>query len=763
MNHLNLSLMLKPSSLHNMELTETVDIHVLDKLINSNLLQTTSWTIGDYEFENEKEQLKMYRRLIRDGGCKVTYHIGKTGIGRVYPHKSLSLGSIRRAIRHTLAHDKYADIDMENCHPQLLKQICEANNIRCRFLAEYVESREEKLKEVMDTYHVSRDEAKNLFIILAYFGSFDSWASKIATPLPPTEFIEYYCAELRTIGNKIAEANPELVHILEKEKKTNERKKNKKNDIGSVTSYYLQSKEREILELLVAYLKTRQIITNNCVLCFDGLMIPKESYTDQLLIDLQEHVLKTTGFRVRFTQKEMKEHLLHVLDESVNKQSFLYMKSEFEKTHCKIINKGLYLKTANNTVEMFSKRQIRENYEHMSCENEKDPMKKDSFIDKWTTCDDDILAYEDMGCYPAPLVCPDNHYNTWTPFEVATHNTLYEKNQEGLEFILNHMKILCGNDQMITDTLIKWTAQMFQYPACKTWCPVLISKPGTGKTSFCRILANMMGTKKYFETTNPSRDVWGQFNSCMVGAFLVNLNEISKKDSTDSDGVFKGLITDTPFTVNQKGKDAIPINSYHRFIITTNKEDPIKVLEDDRRFFIVRCSDQLIGNKDYFKQLNQYIEDMNVIRTFYDYLMAIPIPAQFGKEAPPRTEYQKTLSKLERSPIDEFLEHLASIETGKVELLPKELYEFFKVWATENNVKYDTTPVKLGVRLSLMNIPGIEKGKHTRNGDYRVLDTEKLRRHYKVDGFIDDEEPTPTNFTTSKKKTSKQHNLDAGL
>jgi hypothetical protein len=38
----------------------------------------------------------------------------------------------------------------------------------------------------------------------------------------------------------------------------------------------------------------------------------------------------------------------------------------------------------------------------------------------------------------------------------------------------------------------------------------------------------MLGKNKVFETTDPSREVWGQFNGLMSDCFLVNLNELSK-------------------------------------------------------------------------------------------------------------------------------------------------------------------------------------------------------------------------------------------
>ena len=133
----------KVSILESNDFIELIDITILNKLINSTLLQTVEWTAGSITFENEKHQLLMLKKQVKNNKLTVKYRRPKYQLGRVYPAKSLSLCSVRREIRHTLAHDKYVDIDIANCHPELLKQVCDHNKIKTRYLKQYVENREE--------------------------------------------------------------------------------------------------------------------------------------------------------------------------------------------------------------------------------------------------------------------------------------------------------------------------------------------------------------------------------------------------------------------------------------------------------------------------------------------------------------------------------------------------------------------------------------------------------------------------------------------
>ena len=278
------------------------------------------------------------------------------------------------------------------------------------------------------------------------------------------------------------------------------------------------------------------------------------------------------------------------------------------------------------------------------------------FIDKWIRFNDKINKRDDMDIYPPPLVCPENVYNLWQPFDIELFTDPYEKNQEGLDFILNHIRILGGNDDVVYSYIVKWIAQMIQYPAVKTVVLVFISKQGAGKGILLKLFRLMLGVCKVFETTSPSRDVWGDFNGMMGNSFLVNLNKMSKKKMGDCEGRFKALATDPTLTINNKGVNQFKVQSHHRFIITTNNLNPIKTTDDDRRTIIIRSSDEKIGDKEYFNKINEYLDNINDVRTCYDYFKNISGMKNFGSLPKPQTEYQNNLKQLSRSPVEMWLE-----------------------------------------------------------------------------------------------------------
>lgn len=138
-NYKKLELEPRVSKLDNIILNEPIDINILHKLINSDLLQIVNNPMSQIYYENEKEQLIKYNDLINNGIANISYQQTKNiKLGRVLPIKGLGLFSFRRAIRHTLSVNMFEDVDIINCHFVILLQICEYNNISSKYIKEYV-------------------------------------------------------------------------------------------------------------------------------------------------------------------------------------------------------------------------------------------------------------------------------------------------------------------------------------------------------------------------------------------------------------------------------------------------------------------------------------------------------------------------------------------------------------------------------------------------------------------------------------------------
>ena len=344
--------------------------------------------------------------------------------------------------------------------------------------------------------------------------------------------------------------------------------------------------------------------------------------------------------------------------------------------------------------------------------------------------DEHIRAYDRVGVYPPPLECPENVLNTWLPFQMELVEE-YEEKPEELEIVLNHMRVLCNNDEEVFYYFCKWIGQMIEYPAIKTNMPVFISEEGAGKGTFTTLMAGMLGEYKLHETTEPSRDCWGSFNETMNTTFFVILNELDKKETMGAEGKIKGLITDGRLTINGKGKGQYPITSYHRWMTNTNVSDGgIKTHENDRRKWVVRCSDEKIGDLEYFRKLNKVVRDPDVLKTCFEYFRNLPDLDMFHYIQKPKTEYHEEICELHEDRLETFIKYEAKRRDGIESFYGKEIFQQFESWKIETKTKYEIDFQRSLYKMKVKKYMTIFDKKNKTN--IYMIDWDGVRSKYKL-------------------------------
>jgi len=703
------------------KMNEYVDIELLNGFIEDKMGIVLD---EKPELEQINEYRKRYNKLNKS--IIVSYKLPNHKWGRILPNHHLSLSVMHRPTRHAFC-DEYIDFDMVNCQTCIIVELCKKNGINKKTLIKYSENTNEFRRQVMDKYSVNKDIAKKLFISILNGGSYNNWIKN-------NNLQEDYFAEIQDLQNEMKDII-EMVYLANQHIKKDVLKFDKDKWVNEyeskcgVMALWYQTIERLVQETAISSLNIK---IEDIVPCQDGFMILKNKFNPDIIGNIEKHVFDTLGLSLKWivkpfdeaiTIRRIKCHKDMVLEAKIaekekrldenykldkkNKELFMMESEKLEKHHCLIKDKSVYIYNYNNENEIRSEAQLRASYKHIQVgiTNMGFPI---GFIDKWITCNNDIRCYQHIGIYPK--ICPHDTYNLWSPFAMELVTKWIDTN---IEFILNHIKILCNNEQEVYEYFLKWIGQMIQYPERKSICPVLISKEGAGKGTLMKILRMVLGNKKVFETSEPTRDVWGQFNGRMSDAFLVNLNELSKRDIIDSYQKFKHLVTDDVISINNKGVNQIEVISYHRFIVTTNSEDPVPTSGTDRRTDIIRSSDELIGNKQYFNDINAKIT-IDECKYFFEYLKKIPDLDKFDNLVMPITEYHKELQEQNVSPIERWVDDLIMSRIGLDETdiykTTSECYEDFKKWCLVNFPKYEISSIqKFSCMLNNMKINGISK------------------------------------------------------
>jgi hypothetical protein len=106
----------------------------------------------------------------------------------------------------------------------------------------------------------------------------------------------------------------------------------------------------------------------------------------------------------------------------------------------------------------------------------------------------------------------------------------------------------------------------------------------------------------------------------MKDVFFVRIQEASKAQLTGYVGKLRGKVTDNPIRVRDLYCAAANVKNYSRFFLDTNFVDSIPDEHGERRFFIVKCSEAMIGNHEHFDKLRDTISDERVVYAFFDFL-----------------------------------------------------------------------------------------------------------------------------------------------
>ena len=170
------------------------------------------------------------------------------------------------------------------------------------------------------------------------------------------------------------------------------------------------------------------------------------------------------------------------------------------------------------------------------------------------------------------------------------------------------------------------------------------------------------------------------------------------------------MITCDEFQLESKGVNAYTMTCCARFIFTTNNENCLRVNPDSRRYVVVEASSELKGNTEYFRALSRIIDDHASCYAFFRYLLARDISAIDWINHRPVTECLLQAIAMNMPYEHQFFKDLVlrlyraenlrtRLDAPVLKRTSEELFDAFSAWLLENNVRYETTRVRFGMRV----------------------------------------------------------------
>jgi hypothetical protein len=590
---------------------------------------------------------KEYLDRLDNNNEKTTFYKQKNLQGRFFALKGLSLQSMPREVRHTIAAEYYWDLDFQNCHPQLLFQYCQKNNIECVQLKYYIANRETCINELIKL-NAEMDKTKAKQVILAIMNGGEKDYKSV---VKKSTWLKLYYCEIKEILATISQLNKPAFELR---KKANIANKKDYNHEGSYVNTILCGLENEAVQYLDKYLTSKGFIVD--VLVFDGLMVRKQdglSITTSLLDESSQFIYSRIGYKLTIVEKEMNEGFN--IDKSLLITKYETWKTQFELTNCKIKNLTCYLE-----IDIIDKKPIFRSQSELL-----EVYKNCEYIQDWIN-DKNIKTYRKLDFLPPPLLQPIDVYNVFSGFEVQSiNNIIYD--ETSIQPILKHISYLVNHEPANINYILNWLANIFQTPGKLTNTAIIIkSNEGVGKNILFNFLKSIIGEEYCIGTADPERDCFGNFNNLLMNKILINLNETKQEDTGKYIELIKSYITENKLQLKLKNKDSLTVNNFIRWIFFTNRELPIKLPKGQRRFWGVESDSSMANNKEYMTNLVTSCESNIAKFSFYTYLMNRDISQFDFINDRPHTNFTAQMESAGSDKIQEFLQHLKESQSDVI-------------------------------------------------------------------------------------------------
>jgi hypothetical protein len=617
---------------------------------------------------------------------KYRYSNGKNG--RIFVN-GFGVQSLQGNLRKFLTGDYLLDIDIKNCHP----------NILYKLVLEYNQNHEHQLEYyLLEKYCKQRNDVldKEGFDKTQMLVCLNS--DKISTNLRDKTGFYTKNKFLIDFHKEKMEIFKCLIRYTDYIKTYEIKSDNEINPISSKINKLFCIKENEIIQSVMK--------SDICVPMFDGFMFirkDKEKY---------DYLLEEDGI----IQWDYKENISDIEMTDFNEfdsQDYYTLKEWFEKTHCLIKAKPIVFleKQKDNEGKLINKFYTEKDMA-VILKNKiivNDEGKKQKFFDAWLE-DPKRKEYDDFAFNPYVTIdkdtTPKNIFNTFEPFEVdeikdIDNEELEKEIQWFREFLFD---VISDKHKETYEYLLDYLGDYFQRPFKNCQVALILRGPsGSGKDTLIDIIKAMIGVSNdYVYRGAKVEDILPKdgFNSQLKNKLLIQFNETEGKDGIDYKELIKDHITRAYNTINEKYVNPYNQKNLAPIIFCSNNTSPVQFMYDERRFVMVKTGQP--KPKVFYNNIHENIlKDKFKLNCLYTFFLRRDISEWDAQGDRPMTDaYISAVSSaiphhirflreafIDREPNKCGFDVLES--NGKIKgyyMKAKELYNIYDSWAQDNHL-----------------------------------------------------------------------------
>ena len=293
---------------------------ILNEIVDKEKLK---YILDNNDYNEEVNNLaRNYYESLDDLGRKRVHYKQKFKHKDRYYGIGSCLSYLKKEIRNSIMPKNIKDIDLINCHPVILLNLCQKNKVKCNILKNYVENK----NIILDSFGDNRKTVKELFLAVLNGGFKKNYSQDV-------EVNNY----LKLLEKEIIEIQK---YFYSKDKRYLEKDY---NYLGKNLSRIILEKENQILQTMINYFVSKRV--KIFTLEYDGVKIYTDDKSKHFSInDLEKIILKNTEIDIKLSFKEIVDSFPeygirvstdNIINENIieNKMKVIHHDHAFEKNN----------------------------------------------------------------------------------------------------------------------------------------------------------------------------------------------------------------------------------------------------------------------------------------------------------------------------------------------------------------------------------------------------------------------------------------------
>jgi Family of unknown function (DUF5906) len=179
--------------------------------------------------------------------------------------------------------------------------------------------------------------------------------------------------------------------------------------------------------------------------------------------------------------------------------------------------------------------------------------------------------------------------------------------------------VVASRRKDVFDYVMNWLAWCVQHPDERAEVVLVMQgKRGTGKGTVANAMCKLFG--QHALQISSAEHLVGRFNGHLRDTVLLFADEAYWPGNKGAEGTIKRLVTEPTIFIEAKGRDGVEVPNLLHVMMASNEDWVVPAGERERRYFVLKVSDDKLQDHEWFKAINEQLENGGYQAMLHDLL-----------------------------------------------------------------------------------------------------------------------------------------------